>query len=55
MFLRCPELAEPLKRQVDPSFHWERYCGAMRPMGFVDTFSNKVIKTKGFFNLPQLN
>ena len=29
-------------RQIDPSFNWERYCGAMRPMGFVETNSNKV-------------
>ena len=29
--------------QKDPSFLWERYCGAMRPMGFIDTNSNKVM------------
>lgn len=28
--------------QIDPSFNWERYCGAMRPMGFIETNSNKV-------------
>lgn len=29
--------------QADPSFLWERYCGAMRPMGFIETDTNKVL------------
>ena len=28
--------------QIDPSFLWKRYCGAMRPMGYIETDSNKV-------------
>jgi hypothetical protein len=28
--------------QRDPSFLWQRYCGAMRPMGFTETDSNEI-------------